>query len=68
MINNNFKGGEKMEVKMSADEVISGIQHLKDSGGSLNKKTIKKTHPELLRHALHYFPDWNSAIDKSSNM
>ncbi|MBD8068197.1 hypothetical protein [Bacillus sp. PS06] len=57
-----------MEVNMSAEEVLQNIQQLKVTGGNLNKKNVKKTNPQLMRHALHYFPDWNSAIEKSSSI
>ena len=55
-----------MEVTMSADEVISAIQSLRSKGEQLNKKKIKTNHPDLMRHALHYFPDWNAAIEKAN--
>lgn len=50
---------------MSANEVISQIKQLHEDGLILNKKKIKKSHPDLMRHALHYFPDWEHAKDKS---
>jgi hypothetical protein len=54
-----------MEVSMSANEVTLAIQQLRSRGENLNKKKVKQSHPDLMRHALHYFPDWNSAIEKS---
>ncbi|MGE8207372.1 hypothetical protein ACQKP0_23060 [Heyndrickxia sp. NPDC080065] len=54
-----------MEVDMSAEQVLNEIQKLHMSGSALNKKSIKKSHPQLMRHALYYFADWDSAINKS---
>ncbi|WP_445490926.1 hypothetical protein [Niallia sp. 03133] len=54
-----------MEVNMTANEVMNAIQQLKSQGENLTKKKVKQSHPDLMRHALHYFPDWNSAISKS---
>lgn len=59
------KGGKLMEVSMSANEVMFAIQQLRANGENLNKKKVKQNHPDLMRHALHYFPDWTSAIEKS---
>ncbi|MFC0470100.1 hypothetical protein ACFFHM_06080 [Halalkalibacter kiskunsagensis] len=55
-----------MDVTMSSEQVIMEIQQLSAEGESLNKKKIKKTHPELMRSALHYFPNWDNAIERSS--
>ncbi|WP_332694971.1 hypothetical protein [Halalkalibacter lacteus] len=55
-----------MEVNMNAEQVIMEIQQLSANGASLNKKKIKKTHPELMRSALHYFPNWDNAIERST--
>ncbi|GGB61441.1 hypothetical protein [Fictibacillus barbaricus] len=54
-----------MEVNMSSEEVIVEIRNLSARGTNLNKKTVKKTHPQLMRHALHYFPSWDDAIERS---
>ncbi|QQZ08591.1 hypothetical protein [Heyndrickxia vini] len=54
-----------MEVDMSVEQVLDEIRQLHIGGLKLNKKSIKKSHPELMRNALYYFPDWDSAIDKS---
>ncbi|MGP7815668.1 hypothetical protein [Niallia sp. 01092] len=54
-----------MEVNMTAEEVMIAIQQLQSRGENLTKKKVKQSHPDLMRHALHYFPDWNSAIAKS---
>ncbi|MDR7071058.1 hypothetical protein [Fictibacillus barbaricus] len=54
-----------MEVTMSSEEVLLEIQHLSASGKNLNKKMVKKSHPHLMRNALHYFPSWDNAIERS---
>jgi hypothetical protein len=54
-----------MEVNMSIDEVIINIQKLNELESNLSKKKIKKSHPELMRNALHYFPNWEIALNKS---
>ena len=54
-----------MEIDMSVDQVISSINQLHSSGEGLAKKKIKKSHPELMRSALHYFPSWEHAIKES---
>jgi hypothetical protein len=55
-----------VEVNMSAEQVITEIQQLSAGGASLNKKKIKRSHPELMRSALHYFPNWDHAIERST--
>jgi len=55
-----------MEVNMTAEEVMAAISQLHTRGENLSKKKVKQSHPDLMRHALHYFPDWNSAVDKSN--
>ncbi|WP_169891163.1 hypothetical protein [Litchfieldia alkalitelluris] len=57
-----------MEVNMSAQEVLMNIQQLRNGGSNLNKKSIKKTNPQLMRNALHYFSDWTSAVEKSNSL
>ncbi|SDY12759.1 hypothetical protein SAMN05421736_101443 [Evansella caseinilytica] len=54
-----------MEADMSMEEVLHGIQKLKNELGVLNKKKVKKSHPDLMKNALYYFPDWQTAIDRS---
>ncbi|MCM2980405.1 Uncharacterised protein [Niallia circulans] len=56
-----------MDISMTADEVMLAIQQLRSNGMNMNKKKIKQSHPDLMRHALHYFPDWNSAVEKSAS-
>lgn len=54
-----------MEVNMSPDEVLNTIKQLSANGETLNKKQVKKSHPELMRSALHYFPSWDHAVERS---
>ncbi|MFC0562421.1 hypothetical protein [Halalkalibacter alkalisediminis] len=54
-----------MDVDMTAEQVLMTIQQLNAAGESLNKKKVKKSHPQLMRSALHYFPDWDHAIERS---
>jgi hypothetical protein len=54
-----------MEVNMSSEEVMAEIQNLNANGETLNKKSVKKTNPQLMRNALHYFPSWDEAIERS---
>ncbi|SEU08114.1 hypothetical protein SAMN05421676_11838 [Salinibacillus kushneri] len=55
-----------MDVNMSSSEVLSEIKQLSENGVSLNKKKVKKSNPQLMRSALHYFPNWDSAVEKSN--
>ncbi len=50
---------------MSVNQVVSSINQLHESGESLAKKKVKKSHPELMRNALHYFPSWEHALKES---
>lgn len=50
---------------MSVDEVISSINQMHSEGEALAKKKVKKSNPELMRSALHYFPSWEHAIKES---
>ncbi|MBM7663024.1 hypothetical protein JOC85_003850 [Bacillus mesophilus] len=54
-----------MEANMSLDEVKMGIQRLTALEENLSKKKVKLLHPQLMRNALHYFPNWESAIKQS---
>lgn len=56
----------EMDVNMSSSEVLSEIKQLSENGVSLNKKKVKKSNPQLMRSALHYFPNWDSAVEKSN--
>jgi hypothetical protein len=53
---------EKMEINMSAEQVLLQIAQLKENGESLSKKKVKQAHPQLMQHALYYFPSWERAI------
>jgi hypothetical protein len=55
-----------MDVEMTAEQVMATIQQLNATGESLAKKKIKKSHPQLMRSALHFFPDWDHAIERST--
>ncbi|GIN61029.1 hypothetical protein J27TS8_10220 [Robertmurraya siralis] len=54
-----------MEVTMSSAEVLEEIKRLNSNGSNMSKKFVKKANPILMRSALHYFPDWESAIERS---
>lgn len=54
-----------MEISLGPDEVMNQIKDLHERGETLSKKKVKKMHPQLMRSALHYFPDWDSAINRS---
>ncbi|WP_164985328.1 hypothetical protein [Ammoniphilus sp. CFH 90114] len=51
-----------MEADMSVVQVIDQIRNLKTTGGSLSKKKVKESHPQLMKNALYYFPSWEHAI------
>jgi hypothetical protein len=51
-----------MELSLSSEEVRQRIRQLRQQGGNLSKKSVKATDPELMRHALFYFPSWDSAL------
>jgi hypothetical protein len=54
-----------MQVDMKMDEVVSRIKELHNTGESLNKKSVKKSYPELMKNALYYFPSWEHALQNS---
>ncbi|MCD1260711.1 hypothetical protein B5M42_018070 [Paenibacillus athensensis] len=54
-----------MELNMSADEVLSQIVQLHNSGELLTKKNVKKQHPDLMKNALYYYPSWEHAVQKT---
>lgn len=49
-------------IGMSAEDVLSQIRQLRDSGAPLSKKKVKQSHPELMKNALYYFPSWEHAL------
>ena len=57
-----------METSMSVDQVVSQISELvQKEGKSPRKKEVKKSNPELMRNALYYFPDWETAVEQSKS-
>lgn len=54
-----------MELNMTADDVVQSIAQLHSQGIALNKKNVKKTHPDLMKNALYYYPSWEHALEKS---
>lgn len=54
-----------MDLQMSADEVVASIARLHGDGTPLSKKSVKKSHPELMKSALYYYPSWEHALEKS---
>lgn len=54
-----------MQLDMSAQEVLTQIQQLHNSGEPLSKRKVKETHPTLLKNALYYYPSWEHAIKQS---
>ena len=54
-----------MEVNMSVEEVVSQIAELvQKEGQPLRKKQVKKSHPDLMKNTLYYFPNWEDAMKK----
>jgi len=54
-----------MDADMSVVDVLEEIRRLRRSGGTLNKKKLKQSHPQLLRNALYYFPSWEHAVQST---
>jgi hypothetical protein len=55
-----------MEANISVKEVVNQIAELvQKEGQPLRKKQVKKSHPELMKNALYYFPSWEEAMEKS---
>jgi hypothetical protein len=54
-----------MELNMTADEVVNHITSLHSQGIAMTKKSIKKSHPDLMKSALYYYPSWEHALEKS---
>ncbi|MFJ9500347.1 hypothetical protein [Brevibacillus centrosporus] len=57
-----------MEATFGADEVINRIKSIQSNGGSISKKQVKQTDPELMRNALFYFPSWEHALKSAENL
>ncbi|GAA4723196.1 hypothetical protein [Brevibacillus fulvus] len=54
-----------MELSLSSEQVRERIRQLHEQGTNLSKKSVKAQDPELMRHALFYYPSWESAIKAS---
>ncbi|WP_168119670.1 hypothetical protein [Paenibacillus sp. HB172176] len=57
-----------MDFTLGADEVVRRIKELQSSGGSVSKKQVKQSDPELVRNALFYFPSWEYAIKNAEQL
>ncbi|MDF2684549.1 MAG: hypothetical protein K0R47_5739 [Brevibacillus sp.] len=57
-----------MEATFDADEVINRIRTIQSNGGSVSKKQVKQTDPELMKNALFYFPSWEHALKSAENL
>ncbi|MFC5988526.1 hypothetical protein [Marinicrinis lubricantis] len=57
-----------MEIRMGAEEVLSKIQQLQQSGEPLSKKKVKQSDPELMQNALYYFPSWEHALQNAEQL
>lgn len=51
-----------MEIPLEADEVLNRIKKLQTDGGSISKKQVKQSDPDLMRSALFFFPSWEHAL------
>lgn len=52
---------------MTPEDVIAQIQRLHNDGIVLNKKKVKKSHPDLMRSALYYYPSWEHALNEAKH-
>lgn len=50
---------------MNAEDVLTRIKQLHANGETLNKKSVKKSHPDLMQNALYYYPSWEHALQKT---
>jgi hypothetical protein len=57
-----------MDSTLGADEVVRRIKHLQTGGGSVSKKQVKQSDPELMRNALFYFPSWEHALKTAEQL
>ncbi|HZG13439.1 MAG TPA: hypothetical protein VE710_00300 [Candidatus Bathyarchaeia archaeon] len=57
-----------MDLSLSSEQVRQRIRDLRVQGGNLSKKSVKSTDPELMRHALFYFPSWDSALKAADDV
>ncbi|MGC5328254.1 hypothetical protein [Brevibacillus sp. SYSU BS000544] len=51
-----------MEANLTTEQVQHRIRQIQMNGGSLAKKSVKTSDPELMRNALYYYPSWENAI------
>jgi hypothetical protein len=49
-------------MEMSLEEVTNQLKMLHTQGEPLNKKKIKKSNPDLMKHTLYYYPSWEHAL------
>ncbi|MDP5276268.1 hypothetical protein [Chengkuizengella axinellae] len=54
-----------MDTNMSPEEVLTQIVELHNNGETLAKKSVKKAHPDLMKNALYYFPNWDQAMERA---
>ncbi|BCJ86777.1 hypothetical protein [Effusibacillus dendaii] len=54
-----------MEISLTADQVRERILKMHQNGANMTKRHIKKTDPELLRHASYYYPSWEHACKET---
>ncbi len=57
-----------MDVQMGADIVLERIRQLQSTGGTISKKRIKESDPELMKSALYYFPSWEHAVKNAEQL
>jgi hypothetical protein len=57
-----------MDVQMGADIVLERIRQLRSAGGTISKKRIKESDPELMKSALYYFPSWEHAVKNAEQL
>ncbi len=57
-----------MDVQMGADIVLERIRQLQSAGGTISKKRIKESDPELMKSALYYFPSWEHAVKNAEQL
>lgn len=57
-----------MDTTLGADEVVRRIKQLQSSGGTVSKKQVKQSDPELMRNALFYFPSWEHALKNAEQL
>lgn len=50
-----------MELKLTSDQVLQKIENMHKSGENMAKRHVKKSNPDLLRHASYYYPSWEHA-------